>query len=276
MKNEKFYGYIYVTLNQQTKKVYVGQKSGLPEDSINYLGSGKRLESSIKHHGKQFFKKRVLGILESETKEELKILLDEAETECIYFYKSYGNNETNCDEIYGYNLTKGGGGALGIVGGMNGRTQSTESRKKISITRIKNKTGAGEKNVRFVEVNERIKKEIVEDYLSGNIGIKEGLPKKYKLGYAVIKRILIENNVYSLVYQKRVAMKIQISIIDDYKNGTYLEDIHKKHGVSWEVIHRILKDNNIPKRKKTYKKGKNMKKRIKTPEQLQKVLDNNL
>jgi hypothetical protein len=112
--NQKFYGYIYITLNQQTNKVYVGQKFGLPKDSINYLGSGLRLKNSIKHYGKQFFKKRILGILEADSKEELELLLNEAETECIYFYRSFGADGINHDEIYGYNLTKDGRTLLGF------------------------------------------------------------------------------------------------------------------------------------------------------------------
>ncbi len=110
---KKFYGYIYVTTNQQTKKVYVGQKFGLPEESFNYLGSGTRLRDSIKHYGKQFFKKRILGVLEASTKKELKNLLNEAETECIYFYRAYGSSGVNYDEIYGYNMTIIGDSCLG-------------------------------------------------------------------------------------------------------------------------------------------------------------------
>lgn len=111
--SQKFYGYIYITLNQQTNKVYIGQKFGLPNHTKTYLGSGTRFNTSVQSHGKQFFKKRILGILEANTKEELKILLNEAETECIFFYRSYGADGINKDDIYGYNLTPTGGSTLG-------------------------------------------------------------------------------------------------------------------------------------------------------------------
>lgn len=112
--SQKFYGYIYVTLNQQTKKVYVGQKSGLPEKTNFYLGSGTYLNNAIKKYGEQFFKKRILGILEADTKKELSLLLNEAETECIYFYRAYGADGENYDKIYGYNLLKEGGTTRGL------------------------------------------------------------------------------------------------------------------------------------------------------------------
>ena len=60
MNQEQFYGYIYITTNIQTKKVYIGKKSGLPEKTKWYLGSGTRFKDSIKHYGKFFFKKRIL------------------------------------------------------------------------------------------------------------------------------------------------------------------------------------------------------------------------
>ena len=148
--SKKYNGYIYVTLNQQTKKVYVGQKFGLPEKTEYYYGSGKYILRAIKKYGKQFFKKRVLGDLEADTKKELKILLNEAETECIYFYRSFGSDGINYDEIYGYNLTPIGGSTLGkkdseetkikksiaTSGGNNGmfnREQTKEAKGKQSI-----------------------------------------------------------------------------------------------------------------------------------------------
>lgn len=99
-----YHGYIYLILDQKTKKVYVGQKKGKIEDSKNYYGSGITIQQIINKHGTYFLKKIILGICYS--KEEL----NEAEKECIYFFKSYGKDGSHHDNIYGYNLTKGGDG----------------------------------------------------------------------------------------------------------------------------------------------------------------------
>jgi hypothetical protein len=129
MNDEKFYGYIYVTINQQTKKVYVGQSIDFKKID-NYLGSGTRFLKSVKHYGKKFFKKRILGIIEADSEEELSILLNEAETECIYFYRSYGSDGINCDEIYGYNLL------------LNGRNNLDTKNIKHSLDHTKNQADA--------------------------------------------------------------------------------------------------------------------------------------
>jgi len=97
MDNTNYYGYIYLTYDQKTKKVYVGQKSGKVEDSLNYYGSGTLIVNIINSRGTSFLKKRILGFCDSKEK------LNESEKECIKFYNS--NNK-----LYGYNLTEGGDG----------------------------------------------------------------------------------------------------------------------------------------------------------------------
>jgi hypothetical protein len=113
MNQFKFHGYIYITINQQNKICYVGQKSISPEKSKNYLGSGSLFQEAVKKYGKKFFKKIILGEIFSNTIEDFKKQLNECETECIYFFRAYGSDGMNIDYIYGYNLTREGGSKLG-------------------------------------------------------------------------------------------------------------------------------------------------------------------
>lgn len=100
--NQNYYGYIYLIYDQKNKKIYIGQKKGKIEKSINYYGSGKKIKDIIKSRGAYFLKKSVLGVCCS--KEEL----NKAEIECIEFF-----NSTNT--IYGYNIVLGGGTVAGLI-----------------------------------------------------------------------------------------------------------------------------------------------------------------
>jgi len=106
-------GYVYLILDQINNKKYVGYKTGTPEESENYYGSGRIIKQKVKKHGKKFFKKIILGSCCAETKKDLKTKLDEAEREAIWIFRSFGSDGENHDDIYGYNLTKGGEGILG-------------------------------------------------------------------------------------------------------------------------------------------------------------------
>jgi len=89
------YGYIYITINLQTKLVYVGESTDFKK--INkYLGSGRKFNKIKKEFDKKFFKKIILGFCYS--KEELEY----AESICIEHFDS-----TNI--LYGYNLMKRSG-----------------------------------------------------------------------------------------------------------------------------------------------------------------------
>jgi hypothetical protein len=106
----QFYGYIYLTLDHYANKVYVGRHKGLAENSEDYFGSGTIISRIIKKR-KHHLEKIILGYCNS-----LEELI-EAETECIYFFRAYGADGINHDEIYGYNLEsdgKFGGGRKGI------------------------------------------------------------------------------------------------------------------------------------------------------------------
>ena len=88
-----YYGYIYVTQDQLTNKVYVGQKRGTVERTNSYLGSGNIIRNIIKKRGSYFLKKVILGYCYS--REEI----DAVEEECIAFFDA-----TN--KLYGYNIRK--------------------------------------------------------------------------------------------------------------------------------------------------------------------------
>jgi hypothetical protein len=130
MEQFKFYGYIYITINQQTKKCYVGQKSKSPEKSKNYLGSGTHFRNSVKKYGKQFFKKIILGEIFSNDLEDFKRQLNTCETECIYFFRTYGSDGKNYDEIYGYNMTINGGSKFGTKDNIETKNKKRKANKE--------------------------------------------------------------------------------------------------------------------------------------------------
>jgi group I intron endonuclease len=117
------YGYIYLIINLQNGKKYVGQ-SILFNDLNTYLGSGQVQRAAIKKYGRKFFKKYILGYCSS--KEELNL----SEKECIAFYCSN-------DIKYGYNLTEGGEGAA---------NPSEETRQKMAKAAKGNKSAVGSKS----------------------------------------------------------------------------------------------------------------------------------
>lgn len=88
------YGYIYLTKDLWTNKIYIGKH--VCKTQKNYYGSGIIIRQIIKKR-KHHLEKRILGYCD--TKEEL----NEMEKICIEFY-----NSTN--PLYGYNLSFGGEG----------------------------------------------------------------------------------------------------------------------------------------------------------------------
>lgn len=109
------YGYIYKTTNTITNKIYIGQKKSEIFIGENYLGSGVRLKSSIKHHGKNNFKVELIEWCYS--KQEL----DEREKFWINYFDS-----RNPD--IGYNITVGGDGTTGCKIWNKGLTKNDDSR----------------------------------------------------------------------------------------------------------------------------------------------------
>lgn len=88
------YGYIYLTTNLLTGKIYIGQHHA-EQFSTSYIGSGTMLRKAIKKYGKQNFTVELL--CECLTQEEL----DEKEINYIAKYNS-------TDKQIGYNVSLGG------------------------------------------------------------------------------------------------------------------------------------------------------------------------
>ena len=109
------YGYIYKTTNIVNNKIYIGQKKSQVFLEENYLGSGVRLNSSIKYHGKDKFRVELIEWCNS--KEEL----DEREK---FWIKEY--NSRNPD--IGYNITIGGDGTAGCNIWNKGLTKDIDHR----------------------------------------------------------------------------------------------------------------------------------------------------
>jgi predicted GIY-YIG superfamily endonuclease len=99
-------GYIYVWSNSINDKKYVGQTQNAKSRAKTHLQSAKtsdtHLYRAIRKHGITNFTFQVIEEIEEDTKESLKLKLDELEIKYITEYDSYNN---------GYNMTIGGGGA---------------------------------------------------------------------------------------------------------------------------------------------------------------------
>lgn len=109
------YGYIYKTTNIETGKIYIGQKKSHKFLGNSYLGSGVRLNSSIKCYGKQAF---IVELVEECDSREA---LNEREKYWIEFFDS-----RNPD--IGYNIAKGGDGTDGSPIWNKDLTKETDSR----------------------------------------------------------------------------------------------------------------------------------------------------
>ena len=107
----KYYGYVYLTIDQKHDLVYIGQKKGKVEKSKNYYGSGTIIQRIKKRRGIYFFKKIILGVCYSYKE------LSECEIECKLFFNSL-------NYLYGYNII------LKDKSPMHNRKHKKESRKK--------------------------------------------------------------------------------------------------------------------------------------------------
>lgn len=116
-KTQNMYGYVYMTTNLITNKIYIGQKKS-DKFIENYYGSGIYIKRSLKKYGKENF--RIELITWCETKTE------------INEYEKFYIKISRCQDIkYGYNISKGGEG--------EGRKHSEETKLKIKNTLIDKK-----------------------------------------------------------------------------------------------------------------------------------------
>ena len=117
------YGYIYLTKNLITDKIYIGQKKSKKFLGKSYLGSGKYLREAVTKYGKENF---VVSILcECDSADELNL----KEIEYIEKYNS-------TDYSIGYNISHGGAVPSGIPawnkGLVGAQSMSDEARTKMS------------------------------------------------------------------------------------------------------------------------------------------------
>ena len=152
------YGYIYLTTNLITNKIYIGQKKSDKFLGNKYLGSGKYLREAIKKYGKDNFS--VVVLCECASFEEL----NEKE---IFFIGKYNST----DKSIGYNISLGGDVPLGLTAwnkGLKGaQTMSDETRAKMSSSRTGHITS--EETKRKIANSNKGKKRTAEQNLANSL-----------------------------------------------------------------------------------------------------------
>jgi len=194
-------GIIYQIINIQNNKSYIGQTgTENPEEYIkshfdaarrNADNHKKYLYNAIRKYGVQNFKWRVLGEIFECDKKELKQKLNEAETLCIYHFRTFGSDGENFDIIYGYNMTKYGDAPMkgkhhtketknkiskNNGKGMLGKKHKKSTCKKISLSVIKN----AKNNPNYGSRNKPFTKEHCENISKSLIGHKDSEKTKIK------------------------------------------------------------------------------------------------
>ena len=109
----KYKGYVYrhwIVNDKGIEKSYIGITTKTLDkrwgnDGYRYLKDVTKFSNAIKKYGWNNFEHDVIGIVEADTKEQLKLDLDEWEIYYIEKYDSFKN---------GYNSTKGGEGIVGF------------------------------------------------------------------------------------------------------------------------------------------------------------------
>lgn len=143
---EKFKGVIYQAINIQNKKSYIGKTvqdfedykqnhidASIRGDDLKSIKKGKYFYNALRKYGLENFKWVVLGEIIAESKKELKKLLNEAEKESIWLFRTFGSDGIKKDNIYGYNMTPGGDGGDTFSG-------RNHSEKSIQIIGFKSRT----------------------------------------------------------------------------------------------------------------------------------------
>jgi len=151
MKKEKTYsGIIYKITNIQNNKCYIGYttvKNYLKyidkhfEDALLGKKKTKYFYNAIRKYGKQNFKIQILGKTVCNIKEELKKQIKKAEIESIWLFRSFGSDGETFDNIYGYNITKGGDGGIGNYGKNKGMKHTQTTKDKMSKSKKGKRVG---------------------------------------------------------------------------------------------------------------------------------------
>jgi hypothetical protein len=271
MKKQKlyyWYGVIYKITNLTNKKCYIGQTTN--GDYIKYIKNHfkfafrnkdedkKYLYKAIRKYGKENFKWEILGFCYS--REEL----NEAEIDCIEFYRSFVYKYEN---IYGYNLTKGGEGGNG--------------RFKVSIST---------NFLRFIidyfyyDVNILSLKKLLDLFSLSKYGrntihreLKEKFPIEYK-NIVKISRSRLSSGINNGHYNIPVSQKNKNNLrklylgsipgnkkkidykklIDLYFLNMFNNEIAKQMNLSLDITMRRLKELNLPSFQQKRKKDKQL------------------
>ena len=181
---------IYKTTNLLDGKIYIGQDS---KNKNSYLGSGLYLKRAIKKYGKENFIKEIL-----EDNIKSKDILNIRE---IYWIEKFNS----IDPKLGYNLTKGGGGSLGVI-------RSEETKQKMS----KSSKGKVKSELHKQRLSESHKGKILSE--SHKQHLSESL--KGQIPWNVGKRYKHKNPISSISEEK----KMQISLT--LKNKTKIQCPH--------------------------------------------------
>lgn len=192
MIGEFMYGYIYLTEDLETHKIYIGQHKAKSFDT-EYYGSGKIILVLLKKYGKDRFNCSIIETCETEQE------LNEKE---IYYISLY--NSRNPD--IGYNIATGGAfGDSGYHQGMLGKHQSdfqksqasqansykrnASIRTNMSKAKLGNTNASGNKGLIPITNGmnvKRIKESELDSYLSNgwNLGWISQSSEKFKDKYS--------------------------------------------------------------------------------------------
>jgi SOS response regulatory protein OraA/RecX len=299
-------GVIYLIENIQNHKKYIGYtsnknpekyienhfKDALKRKDLKKNPKGKYLYNAIRKYGKENFKWRILGEVYETFNNSLKENLDEAEIECIYFYRTFGSDGEHEDNIYGYNRTKGGDGVdKGTIPWIKGLTKNTSeiirrSSEKLSKTRIQlfldeelivwNKGKTKETDLKLQDVSIKVSEKMNSENWKATVG-KETVEKtrrtknesnwKNTIGKETIKKIsdTMNNSEWKETTGKEAIAKMKETISDPVWKATTGKDAiesYKKtvHSEDWlnttgkEKIEKQLKTKSDPIWKETVEK----------------------
>lgn len=167
---------IYKTTNLFNNKIYIGQDS---KNNPNYYGSGTIILLAIKKYGKSNFKKEIIEICNNRKELNLREI----------YWISYFNST---DRKIGYNIAKGGGGALGCH--HKGIIFTKEHKNKISENHA---DVSGKKNPMFGKNHTQTTKDKLRDANLGRHHTYESklIMSKQRTGEKNIKAKLTEKQV---------------------------------------------------------------------------------